>query len=185
MHIGVLICISVCVPKRVPLHRCLSIGACVVCFRERAHAWIRAHRRVHVTVCGGACTWACMCGHDSVWSGACTWVCPYVHLCVCVCASKRAWLGCIHMGICVCVHTCKVPSHGSGYAQPWRHDTGMQSILVLAHLGRETGIAVGLTGDGMGLGRLRLQAHRLQELQTGDLHQAPPEAPVGLAGLKG
>ena len=104
---------------------------------------------------------------------------------VCVCALKRARLGCIHMGIYVCVHACKVPSHESGYARPWRHDTGMQSILVLAHLGREAGTAVGLTGDGMGLGCLGLQAHRLQELQTGDLHQAPPEAPVGLAGLKG
>ena len=56
----------------------------------------------------------------------------------------------------------QVPSHGSGVAWPWRHDTRDAEPAVPACLGREAGTAVGLTGDGMGLGCLGLQAHRLQ-----------------------
>ena len=65
----------------------------------------------------------------------------------------------------------QVPSHGTEVARPWRHDTRDAELAVPAHLGG--GPVVELTGDGMGLGCLGLQAHRLQGLQSVGLPGAP------------
>ena len=67
----------------------------------------------------------------------------------------------------------QVASHGSGVTRPWRHDSRDVEPAVPALLGREAGTAVGHTGDGMGLGCLGLQAHRLQGLQSVGLPGAP------------
>ena len=101
------------------------------------------HMGMHVSAAG------------SVWSGACIWEC--------VCMKERAQVRGMHMGICVCV-LAQVASHGSGATQLWSPETRDVERAVPAHLGREAGTAVALTGDGMGLGCLGLQAHRLQGL---------------------
>ena len=58
--------ICVCSPGE-----CRYTGACPsecvwVCLRKRVCAQIHEHRCVHVSVCRGACTWACVCGHESM-----------------------------------------------------------------------------------------------------------------------
>ena len=57
--------------------------------------------------------------------------------------------------------------------RPWRHDSRDVEPSVPARLTREAGTADGLIGDGMGLGCLGLQVHRLQGLQSVGLPGAP------------
>ena len=94
-------------------------------------------------------------------------------MCTCVYASKRAQLNTFTWAYVSACLLAQVPSHGSGVAWSRRHDTRDAELAVPAHLGREAGTAVALTGDGMGLGCLGLQAHRLQGLQSVGLPGAP------------
>ena len=97
---------------------------------------------------------------ESVWSGACTWVCPCVHVCVKESMVEMHSHG--HMCLLLCLHRCH--HMGLRWPGPGGMIPGMRSLLCLPAWGREAGTAVALTGDGMGLGCLGLQAHRLQGL---------------------
>ena len=99
---------------------------------------------------------------ESVWSGACTWVCPCVHVCVKESMVEMHSHG--HMCLLLCLHRCL--HMGLRWPGPGGMIPGMRSLLCLPAWGREAGTAVALTGDGMGLGCLGLQAHRLQGLQA-------------------
>ena len=65
------------------------------------------------------------------------------------------------MGILYVCMLAQVPSHGSGVAWPWRHDSRDAEWAVPARLEREVGTIVGPTGEGLGQGHLGVQAHRL------------------------
>lgn len=109
-----------------------------------------------------------------MWSGACTW--EYK----CVCAQGHA-----HGGVCVCVcetestcqrhadwHLCVLCSCAGAFAwwwmgnRSWSPETRDAEWTVLGRLRREARTTVGLTGDGMGLGLLGLQAHRRHGVQA-------------------
>ena len=108
MHIGVCICVYLCMcPRECPSHRCLPVSVCVGVFqREREHK----HRFMHIGVCMCLCVEVLAHGHVCVVTRERVVRCVHMglSLCagVCVCVSKRAWLSCIHMGMCVCVHAC-------------------------------------------------------------------------------
>ena len=99
---------------------------------------------------------------ESVWSGACTWVCPCVHVCVKESMVEMHSHG--HMCLLLCLHRCL--HMGLRWPGPGGMIPGMRSLLCLPAWGREAGTAVALTGDGMGLGCLGLQAQ-----DTGTHHQ--------------
>ena len=126
------------------------------CVSEREHI----HRFQHIGVC--MCVEVLAHGHvwlqESVWSGACTWVCPCVHVCVKESMVEMHSHG--HMCLLVCLHRCL--HVGLRWPGPGGMIPGMRSLLCLPAWGREAGTAVALTGDGMGLGCLGLQAHRMQ-----------------------
>ena len=128
------------------------------CVSEREHI----HRFQHIGVCMCVCVEVLAHGHvwlqESVWSGACTWVCPCVHVCVKESMVEMHSHG--HMCLLVCLHRCL--HVGLRWPGPGGMIPGMRSLLCLPAWGREVGTAVALTGDGMGLGCLGLQAHRMQ-----------------------
>ena len=89
----------------------------------------------------------------------------------------------MHMGVCVCVtestcqrhadwHLCMLCSCAGAFEwcwmgnQSWSPETRDAERAVPACLGRDVGTAVGPTEDGMRLGRLGVQAHRLQGFQA-------------------
>ena len=115
----------------------------------------------HICIVMSECVESCM--HKGLSLCAC--------VCMCVCAPKRALLNTFTWAYVSACLLAQVPSHGGGVAWPWKHDTRDAELAVPAHLGG--GPVVELTGDGMGLGCLGLQAHRLQGLQSVGLPGAP------------
>ena len=107
-----------------------------------------------------------------MWSGACTWeykcVCAqgHAHVCVCVCVTESTcqrhadWHLCV---LCSCAGAFAWWWMGN---QSWSPETRDAEWTVLGRLRREARTTVGLSGDGMGLGLLGLQAHRLHGIQA-------------------
>ena len=146
---------------------CLSMSVCVcVCPRKIGSAYAQVLAHVCVPVCERACGQVHAHGSISVF------VYRVMHLGVCVC-------------VCVCVcetestcqrhadwHLCVLCSCAGAFAwwwmgnRSWSPETRDAEWTVLGRLRREARTTVGLTGDGMGLGLLGLQAHRRHGVQA-------------------
>ena len=116
--------------------------------RERARAQIHAHRCVHVSVCGVACTWACMC--------RCERVCGQVHahgcvpICMCVCIKESRTEMHLHGHKCVCAHLHRCLHMGVGWPSPGGMIPGMQSLLCLPTWGGKGGLLLDSLGMAWG-----------------------------------
>lgn len=118
--------------------------------RERAQAQIHAHGRVHVFVCGGACTWACMCGHER----ACGQVHAHGSVPVCRCVCVRVKESTVelhshgHVCLCACLH--RWLHMGVGWPGPGGMIAGMWSLPCLPAWGGKRGLLLDTLGMAWG-----------------------------------
>ena len=139
-------CISLCAQEsaltQMPAHR-----ACVwVCFRESTHSQIHAHRRLHVSVCGGACTWSYMCGHGRTSGQVHAHECVRVHVCVKESTDELHSHG--HMCLRACLH--RWLHMGVRWPGPGGMIAGMWSLLCLPAWGGKRGLLMDSLGMAWG-----------------------------------
>ena len=162
-------------PRECPSHKCLPVSVCVGVFqRERAQAQIHAHRRVHVSVCGGACTWACRCGHER----ACGQVRAHGSVPVCRCVCVRVKESTVelhshgHVCLCACLH--RWLHMGVGWPGPGGMLAGMWSLPCLPAWGGKRGLLLDKLGMAWGWAAWGSR-HTDQGLQSVGLPGAPQE----------
>ena len=121
-----------------------------VCARESAFTQVPAHRHVHVSVCGGACTWACICGHER----ACGQVHAHGSVPVCRCVCVRVKESTVelhshgHVCLCACLH--RWLHMGVGWPGPGGMISEMWSLPCLPAWGGKQGLLLDTLGMAWG-----------------------------------